>query len=93
MGIEIVSHVSFGARVLAVRCKWHTKRFLIVSAHAPTRESPVADHQDFLRNGRRAVDCGGQWQLIMGVDLNARVKEAASDLSCAGSYTTSCVTQ
>eukprot|EP00971_Amphidinium_carterae_P315145 6264100-Amphidinium_carterae.3 len=92
MGIEIVSHMSFGARVLVVRCKWHTKRFLIVSAH-PTRESPVADHQEFLRNVRSAVDCGGQWQLIMGVDLNARVKEAASDLTCAGSYTTSCVNQ
>eukprot|EP00971_Amphidinium_carterae_P338615 6476025-Amphidinium_carterae.3 len=88
--LQILSQKGYGARVLAVKCRLHGKHLVVVAAHAPTRDSASEDHRQFLVNLQMATNCSSSWSIIIGADLNARVREVGEDLNCVGPHSSPC---
>eukprot|EP00971_Amphidinium_carterae_P007503 148848-Amphidinium_carterae.2 len=90
-GHEVLSHKSFGARVLTATTRIHGRLVFVLCAHAPIRKAPAEEHAQFAQDVETAVAGRPKNALLLGgADLNARVAQQESAITISGPLASKC---
>eukprot|EP00971_Amphidinium_carterae_P241344 4792150-Amphidinium_carterae.1 len=89
--IKLVSHRTFGPRILCTTLKFRKILVYTVNAHAPIRKAPPTAHEEFAAKMTEALGAKPtEAILIGGADFNMRVATTPSDVKIAGPWASRC---
>eukprot|EP00971_Amphidinium_carterae_P121701 2410217-Amphidinium_carterae.1 len=89
--VKVVSHRSFGSRVLAVDCSIGRHHIKVVSMHGPVRKSPASIHEEFADQVQMLMESRKSHQsVLVGADLNCKLGSLETPLNIIGEHTSPC---
>eukprot|EP00971_Amphidinium_carterae_P103753 2054421-Amphidinium_carterae.1 len=89
--IELVSHKTFGPRILCTTLRFRKILVYTINAHAPIRKAPQTVHEEFAARLTEALGSKPtEAILIGGADLNMRVATTPPEVKIAGPWASKC---
>eukprot|EP00971_Amphidinium_carterae_P121692 2410032-Amphidinium_carterae.1 len=89
--VKVLSHRSFGQRILAASCTIGKKALLVATMHAPVRKSPPEVHQQFAEHVKEFLEYRRHHQsVIIGCDLNCKLGSLEVPLNIIGEHASPC---